>query len=637
MALQNISINIEKIIKNNKISKEYNVIKDMEDKIVEIYQKNNDTEFLNENKMGFLYEINDNYCSIKFHKNLQDVLSHFKLSEQILNNKDKLVFTGSAIRSILSPKETYRKEIFITGIEDINWNTIIPNLDSFEQTDNIYFKKTKGYIINLVKTIYSTPSEVILNGPYIKRFGLYLDKLYATPMFIFDYNLKIKYVRDDFIDPVLNTPLDLFDLEYSVVKNESDIFDVINKKEYDALLHITSYDLNKIKNNMTCIEYALDLYVKEECEIIQNQLKLIIYELLKHVKFRRNPGFFAELIKLDNYDLEMYEILVNPEYIKLRQHIQPYKNIEELNISILNYYILNDLVDDFYMYIKILCKKPSSEIFKTIIDTNPKKIISEGIKKKYFSDYNIYKIILLSQQLNYINEIQFDINIAVNFLDKIVENCLTKSFYYLYKHDSTIINTLNANNQTLLHQIQYSKSDDLIEDMIRLLITLDEKLLFKKDISNNTPLLHHAINNNYKITEILIKIIKQKNLKSLFEEKNDDNNNILHVLTKSNSNIRLIKEIIYDNLQLLNLQNINGETALIISCKNSAEDIYYLLNGLNADTDITDKYGNIVDHYICQNEICIGMAIRNKENIFGFTPSDYCKISNKYYYFIDKF
>ena len=50
MALQNISINIEKIIKNNKISKEYNVIKDMEDKIVEIYQKNNDTDFLNENK-----------------------------------------------------------------------------------------------------------------------------------------------------------------------------------------------------------------------------------------------------------------------------------------------------------------------------------------------------------------------------------------------------------------------------------------------------------------------------------------------------------------------------------------------------------------------------------------------------------
>jgi hypothetical protein len=106
MALQNITINIEKIIKNNKISKEYNVIKDMEDKIVEIYQKNHDTEFLDENKMGFLYEITDNYCSIKFHKKIHDVLSHFKLSEQILNNKDKIIFTGSAIRSILSPKET---------------------------------------------------------------------------------------------------------------------------------------------------------------------------------------------------------------------------------------------------------------------------------------------------------------------------------------------------------------------------------------------------------------------------------------------------------------------------------------------------------------------------------------------------
>ena len=68
MTLQNISINIEKIIKNNKISKEYNVIKDMEDKLVEIYQKNNDADFLEENRMGLLYEITDEKYSIKFYK-----------------------------------------------------------------------------------------------------------------------------------------------------------------------------------------------------------------------------------------------------------------------------------------------------------------------------------------------------------------------------------------------------------------------------------------------------------------------------------------------------------------------------------------------------------------------------------------
>ena len=640
MTLQNISINIEKIIKNNRISKEYNVIKDMEDKLVEIYQKNNDADFLEENKMGLLYEIENDKYSIKIHKDIQEILTQFKLDENILNSKENFVFTGSAIRSVLSPKDSYRKELFIYSINNVNWNNIIKNLDSYEQLDNVYFKNNKNYVINLVKKPYISPSEVILNGPYINRFGLYNNVFYATPMFIFEYSIKIKYMKDDFIDPIFKKHVDLFDLEYPDSKIQDDIFNIIDKKDYESLMHLTSYDLNKTKNNLTCIEYAIDLYIKEECEIIQQQLKLIIYELLKHVKFQRNPGFYAELLKLDNYDLEMYEILINPEYLKLRQEIEPFKSIDELNLSILNYYILNDMVNEFYLYIKILCKKPSSDIFKKIIEVNPAKIINEGVKKKYFSEYNIYKIILLSQNLNYINLIKFDINIAMNFLDKIIKQCLTKSFYYLYKHDSTIINSVDSENRTLLHQItesdikQNEEGVKGVEDMIRLLITLDENLLSKRDIDNNTPLLYHALNNNYKICEILIKIIKEKNLNKVFMDENNNKDTIIHILTKNNLNLKLIKLIIYDNIELLNKKNINNETPILISCKNSAEDIYYLLKGIVADLEITDIYGNLPDHYICLNEICIGMAIHNKSNIFGFTPSDYCKISQKYYYFI---
>jgi len=51
--------------------------------------------------------------------------------------------------------------------------------------------------------------------------------------------------------------------------------------------------------------------------------------------------------------------------------------------------------------------------------------------------------------------------------------------------------------------------------------------------------------------------------------------------------------------------------------------------------NICDIYGNTVYHYICQNELCIGLDIINKENIFGYKPSDYSKISNNYYYFMD--
>ena len=636
MTPQNISINIEKIINHNKIQKEYNVIKEMEDKIIELYKKNNDTDFLNENKMGFLYEIKDDFCSIKFHKNIKEILEEFKIHENILRFKEKFVFTGSAIRSVLSPKDVYRKELFVSACEDINWKEIIDSIDTFDETDEVYYKKNKDYVIHLFKHKYVSPSEVILNGPYLKRFAFYNNMFFASPMFIMEYNLKISYIDKDFVDPVFNSELDLFDLHQHRIINKDDIFDIINKKDYEALMHITMYDLNKTKDNLTCIEYAIKLYIEEEIKIIQNQLKLIIYELLKHIKFRRDPCFYAELKKLDKVDSEMYEILLTPEYQKLRKNISAFSSIEELNISILNYYIQNDMSDEFYSYIRILYKKPSSEIFQTIIDVGPKKIITEGITKKYFSDYNIYKIILLSQQLNYINLIKFDINIAVNFLDKIIKKCLTKSFYYLYKHDQSIINTVDSNELTLLHQIQSSKNDELTEDVIRLLITLDETILSKKNLNGETPLLYHAQNKNYKITEILIKIIKEKNLFKLFEDKTNDLNNILHILSVSNDNIRLVKEIIYDNLYLLNETNNDSCTPIVISCKSSAEDIYYLLKGNGADLTKVDKFGNSTEHYICLNEMCIGMAIQNKENIFGYSPQDYCKISSHYYYFTAK-
>ena len=73
----------------------------------------------------------------------------------------------------------------------------------------------------------------------------------------------------------------------------------------------------------------------------------------------------------------------------------------------------------------------------------------------------------------------------------------------------------------------------------------------------------------------------------------------------------------------------------MVTCKNKCEDIYYLLKGVNADLNIVDRFGNTLEHYICLNEMCIGMGIKNKENIFGYTPKDYCKISPDYYMFFE--
>ncbi len=133
----------------------------------------------------------------------------------------------------------------------------------------------------------------------------------------------------------------------------------------------------------------------------------------------------------------------------------------------------------------------------------------------------------------------------------------------------------------------------------------------------------------------MIKVIQEKNLEKLFNDKTNDNNNILHILCKKNTNLRIIKKILYDNIHLLNDVNDNKETPIMVTCKNKCEDIYYLLKGVNADLNIVDMFGNSLEHYICLNEMCIGMGIKNTENIFGYTPKDYCKISLDYYMFFD--
>ena len=84
---------------------------------------------------------------------------------------------------------------------------------------------------------------------------------------------------------------------------------------------------------------------------------------------------------------------------------------------------------------------------------------------------------------------------------------------------------------------------------------------------------------------------------------------------------------------IINYQNKQYETPLIICAKASQENNLYFLRSINADMNLVDINGNSIYHYICLNELCIGMDIENKENIFGYKPSDYCKISTNYYYF----
>lgn len=636
--------NILEIIENNNIESEYTVINELEDTIIDLYEKNSSSGLF-KNDFLLLLKLDDDIVKKINMKTFKLNLEIFNQNDKFKKNIDKIVITGPYIRSIfVQDKTNIKKEIYINCIKDLKYIDLID--ESYNEINDLYFKNIDEFIIYIPKKTFKNQSEVILSNYNLKRTGVYKNEIYVSSIFIADYIKLSDSINSDIVDPIYKTKLDIFDIyQHDNLQKNNTIFDIINKKNYEEYkkfkttkYDIIDFDRNSKSFNLNSCEYALDLYKSEHNDIIKSQLKLIILDLSSKI-FLRNPCFYADMINLEEFDSDIFDILKDSKiYLNImRDFNQKIKSINDINNLILTYYIKKDLSDEFYNFLKYKDDKNVKidiNIFNLIIQTDPKNIIINGIKNNFFSDRTKYKIILWTQNLDYFNLFsdEFNIDIATNYINDIVENCLIKSFYFLYKIDQSIINIVDSDNNNLLHNI---KENGNFSDMIELILKLDDSLLFKKNNHNEIPLLKHCKNNNLKIVTYLIDSIIKNDNESLFELIDNDKNTILHYLCKNDDTLQLIKKIILIKPEIINYQNINFETSLILSAKYSQEDIIYFLKGVNAQMNICDIYGNTVYHYICQNELCIGLDIVNKENIFGYKPSDYSKISNNYYYFID--
>lgn len=636
--------NIFEIIENNNIENEYSVINELEDTIIDLYEKNSSSGLF-KNDFLLLLKLDDDIIKKLNMKTFKLNLEIFNKNDKIKNNIDKIVITGPYIRSIfVEDKMNIKKEIYINCIKDLKYTDLID--ESYNEINDLYFKNIDEFIVYIPKKTFKNQSEVILSNYNLKRIGIYKNEIFVSSIFIADYIKLSDSINSDIVDPVYKTKLDIFDIyQHDNLQKNNTIFDIINKKNYEEYkkfkttkYDIIDFDRNSKSFNLNSCEYALELYKSEHNDIIKSQLKLIILDLSSKI-FLRNPCFYADMINLEEIDSDLFDILKDSKiYLNImRDFNQKIKSINDINNLILTYYIKKDLSDEFYNFLKYKDDKNVKidiNIFNLIIQTDPKNIIINGIKNNFFSDRTKYKIILWTQNLDYFNLFsdEFNIDIATNYINDIVENCLIKSFYFLYKIDQSIINIVDSDNNNLLHNI---KENGNFSDMIELILKLDDSLLFKKNNHNEIPLLKHCKNNNLKIVTYLIDSIIKNDNESLFELIDNDKNTILHYLCKNDDTLQLIKKIILIKPEILNYQNINYETPLILSAKYSQEDVIYFLKGVNAGMNISDIYGNTVYHYICQNELCIGLDIVNKENIFGYKPSDYSKISNNYYYFID--
>lgn len=630
------------IIENNNIENEYGVLNEIENTIINLYETKSSSDLFR-NDFLLLFKLDDfvSKLNIKLFDINTDFLNKF---QKIKDNIKNIVVTGPYIRSIFIEDKTHvKKELYLNCINNLSCNELID--DTFKEINEYYFKEYDNFIIYIPIKTFKNQSEVILSNYNLKRIGLFDGTIYISSMFIADYIKFSDSIHSDIIDPVFNTKLDLFDV-YNHQNNHQNtsIFNIINKKNYEEykkykIIKIDQIDFNKCSKSfgMNPCEYALQLFKEENNDIIRSQLKLVIIDLASK-QYIRNPCFYADMLDIQEIDSELFDILKNSKnYMNIIKNFNcKFKSINDINNLILSYYIKNDLADEFYNFLKYKDDKNIKmevNIFNLIIETDPKNIIIHGIKNNFFSERSKYKIILWTQNLDYFNIIgdDFNIDISTNFINEIVENCLIKSFYFLYKIDSSIINIVDSDNNNLLHNI---KEKGKYEDMIKLLLKLDDSILFKKNNLNQNPLLKHCKDNNLKIVEFLINNIIDNDNETIFELTDNERNCILHYLAKIDEGLILIKKIILIKNDIINYQNKFYETPLIIASKNFQEDIIYYLKGNKADSLLTDIYGNTMYHYICQNELCIGMDIINKENIFGYKPSDYSKISKNYYYYI---
>ncbi len=386
------------------------------------------------------------------------------------------------------------------------------------------------------------------------------------------------------------------------------IFNKINIYKIKDLPDAFYYQLY---DNLTPIEYCLKLYIEHTNELLLIKLKQIIYEIYKK-KYIRPPYLYASYINLDKKDKQLYDlILIDNDEINI-------SDFNDIHKIIINQYIEQDN-KILFDYKQAINEKITIDEIETIIIKNKKNLYNSLIN---MNEYKYY-VIIIKDDLNIIDNI--DNEILLKYLELILEYGASKMFMYLYLYKKEIIYTKYENENNILFKIK--EKGNYIE-LIKIICTLDNNIINQKNINGDTIILYNA---KYNINMLMIYI--KYEIEFNYEEINNKENNIFHQLAKNN-NTKVLKIMIKKYKSIFDKVNNKNETPLIIMAKNKFDDMVYI--GLLESDNLNqqDEYGNTIWHYICKNNLCLGININNnilnKENK---SPKDLCVIDESYYHF----
>jgi hypothetical protein len=375
----------------------------------------------------------------------------------------------------------------------------------------------------------------------------------------------------------------------------------------------------------------MDKYMKEEnIVLLENLEKMIVY--LLNFKFKRPAYLYAQStsIKLYQKNNDMYDFICEKGYkfenlqnLKIESKLN---NIEDINNTIIEFFIKEDSPTDFIDFLMSIQQKINKHALELIIKNNSKNIIKELISSKIIENYMSYHLVLMTGNIKLIEFMDFNMDTAINFLKDIIVNGVADSFFYLVENDNSVATTLFENNRNIFHMIKAKGDYDRI---INKMMEMHPELVNVCDSFGETPIIYHSRLN----PKTIEKFLKYEDIIDLTILDNDGNT-CLHHLCKFDEP-KILKNILKKYPELINMPNSKSEYPILICCKNKLEEMFYVMKSLDADLDVRDTYGNTVYHYICANSMCLDMVIKNTQNFFGLTPKDYCILSPKYYHFVD--
>jgi hypothetical protein len=602
--------NVPELIKQNKFKYFYQTIKDREETIEKLFDTQSKSNTIADPYIN-LWEID---------KELFPNLREIKLENNGITftaSEPNVIITGSYIRSHLIKTDNFNimNDVSIYKISDVKWKDLI-DLSQFENTEDKYILKTEDKTIILGKKKYRSPAHVLIQGKYNTRIGLINSKLYCSSMFLVDY---FSFKNDDLYDPVFHYPYDPLEIYEFPKKSKNTIQKSIELVDSVKLLKINKNNYDNLYDKKTIIELCMDKLNIEKHPILQNHLKQIIIQLSNY-QYRRPPFLYAKYINLDR---NLCKLLMNIDNkYEIQNKDKQINSLDDINLVIIEHCVAIDNYDYLQDFIKYINFDNNKLIVDFIIQYKSINILRKYITENILDQYLTYLSIFKTQELELfkIIEPKFSLDVGINFLRDIIQNNLVRSFYFLYKMDSNILTTKFDKNNNILHELRQGNN---LDKMVKLIMNEKNNLINDVNDDNQTPIIYHAIN-NYEVLDILLNYD--------FDSSIIDNNGntFLHYLSKiDNSN--LIKKGITKHREIINIPNKQFETPILISCKEGIENNFYIFKYANALLDTKDIFGNTVYHYICHNNMCLGINVPVIKNNFGFVPTDYCKISSKYY------